>query len=344
MRITIVASLICATMLAFANPSPQERRILITDFSSNLLSPAEVEAVVSNLSDVLSNQRDVSVIDSATRTAAVKELELSLSGGSAQSGRLKLGALLSTSRIVTGSIGKLGARDFLLNAQMLDSQTGEIVKSTSHTYPSLALLLADARNVVASLLLPVKAVPTDYIVMTPDSQKMFFFVPAGYTMLRNEDSGTLAVDGFTTGFWVTVGRPWSFVAGGGFSIPLAVSNRGQTIAPADLQLPMVMEGSLGAGYLADLGGHFLIQAVAGAHFAEFLSMTKSGTYLSNNTVFLDVGPFAEASLWYRLGLSTYVRAGIKASYFPHLFWKFAGTAGTNGFAVEPSLCIGFGRN
>jgi hypothetical protein len=344
MRIAVVAALICAAIGAYPDTSSREQRILIADFGSNLLSAAEVESVVSNLSDLLSKQPGVSVVDAATRAAAVKELELSLSGIGAESGRLKLGALLSASRIVTGSIGKLGSREFILNAQMLDSQTGEIVKSTSRSYLSLALLLSDARNVVASLLLPTKAVPADYIVMTPESQRIFFFVPAGYSALRNEDEGLLSVDGFATGFWVSAGRPWGFVAGGGVSLPLAVSNRGLEIAPSDLQLPMVMEASLGAGYLKDLGRRALLQAVAGAYFAEFLSVTKSGSYLNGNSVFLDVGPFAEASLWYRLRLSGYLRAGIKAAYFPHLFWKWAGGTGTSGYMVEPSICLGFGRN
>lgn len=340
----IVILLLAPAVQAQAVPAAAPpARVLISDFSSNVLSGAELDLLASQLSDAFAGRPEFTVVDAESRRAALRELELSQSA-SASSGRLRLGALLSASQLVTGSIGKARARTYLLNIQLLYAETGEIEKSLSRNYPSLALLLDDARDVVASLLLPVKSVPPEYTVMTPETQKTFIFFPAAYGYLQNSNAGTMLIRGLGTGLWSTVGRPLGLMVGGGGIYPLALSVAGVGIPAANLQLPLVMEGGAGLSYMGSIGRRLLVQAVAGARFAEIMLTAKSGTTASAVPLFLDIGPSAELSLIYRYSLAGYVKAGVGAVYFPHLFPQYGGPATESGFAIQASIAFGIGRN
>jgi hypothetical protein len=260
---------------------------------------------------------------------------------------LKLGALLAATHLITGSIGKASAREFLFNVQMLNAETGEIEKSVSKSYLTLPLLFDDARNVVASLLLPVRVIPSQYTVMTPESQKSFYFFPVQYGWIYNNGFTVLDLHEIGSGIVVTFGRPLGFQLECTVGYPVVLHVDAIPVSAEDLQLPVTMEGSLGISWLFELGGKFQIQTVAGAHFTEFLTSPRVGVVLpisGSSWVFLDIGPFAEASCIYRFSLDGYVKAGIKAAYFPHVFPGMAGSWGSSGLAILPSVCFGFGRN
>ena len=339
----LVAALSSLPAMAPAE-APEPGRVLIADFHSEVLSPGDLASFAASLSDALARRSGLAVVDAASREAALHELEAGEGGATASGGRLRLGEMLSASRIVTGSIGKLGAKSYLLNAQLLNAETGEIEKAISKRYLSMALLVDDSRDVVASLLVPAKVVPPDYIVMTPESQRSFYFFPLQYSYFRNAGADAWIVGSVGSGFWITAGKPLGFLAGCYLGYPLSISIAGQEASASDLQLPLVMEAAAGASYSLGFGKRLAVQVAAGAQFSEFLTIPKGGASVPGySSTFLDIGPFAEASLWYRHSLAGYVKAGVKATYFPHIWERFSGGSGF-GFSIQPSISLGFGRN
>jgi hypothetical protein len=315
-------------LAAQENGSPE--RILITGIQSALLNPGELDALAADLSDALSRE-GLAVIDAAARAAALGELEFSLSGVS--TGQRKAGELVAASHIITGSLGPVGKSEFILNLQLLDSETGEILKSAGRRYHSLALLLSDARNVAASLLLPAPEVPKDYTVVTAWSQKSFFFFPLQYTQLFNEGELSVKAHGLGPSLSVSVGRPWGLMGGGGAAVPFLVVVDGQTVALRDLILPIIFEASLGGYYMVDVGKSLLLQPAAGIAFQEFLGAE----------MFLDFGGFLSLNLLFRLKLDEYINLGTRITYFPHLL-PWSGPKDKNGWALQVGLSYGFGRN
>lgn len=321
-------------------PAPAER-VLIYDIKSSLLNPLELETLVSELSDTLI-KGGLAVIDSRTRNDALKELEFGLSGVSTD--RLRAGQFLSASHIITGSIGPAGKSEFVLNLQLLHTETGEILKTANRRYQSLAMLLSDAKNVVASLLLPVPEIPKDYTVITAASQKNFSFFPLQYGYLQNNGETILRVHGIGPMLMITTGRPWGLVGGGGAAFPLSVTVDGVSLEIKTLTVPVIFEGFIGLSYIADVGKNLLLQGAFGAAFQEFLTLRSSGPFIENETgVFMDFGVFLSANGLFRLKLDEYISLGARVICFPHIL-PWGGPKGNIGLSAQLALSYGFGRN
>lgn len=335
-----------APAAAEARDPPTPRRVLIADIVSPVLAASELEYLAASLSDRFAALPGLSVVDAAARAAALAELEAAFSGGAADSGRLRLGVLVAATHLVTGSIGRAGARGYLMNLQLLAVDTAEIEKSTGRSYPSLALLLADLDNVVASLLLEAREVPAEYVVLTAASQRSFWFFPARAAFLRDGGDG-LALAAVGAGFQAEIGRPWGLVVEASLCRALWIERGGASLSPSELQFPYLIQTGLGARWLGALGGPFLLEAAGGLQFAEFLSMPRSGSTatIQGNAVFLDVGPWAELSLLWRWKLASYLKASLAASWFPHTIRLIGGLSGSgSGLALTPSIAFGLGRN
>jgi len=328
--LVLFISMICGFFPLMAQENGTFERVLISGIHSALLDPGELDALAADLSDALSRE-GLAVIDAAARAAALKELDFSLSGVS--TGRRGVGELVAASHIMTGSLGPAGKSEFILNLQLLNAETGEILKSVSRRYHSLALLLSDARNVAASLLLPPREVPEDYTVITASSQKSFFFFPLQYTYLFNEGETLLRTHGLGPSLSVSGGRPWGLMGGGGAALPFSVMVDSQTVAFRDLILPIIFEASLGVYYLADVGKSLLLQTAAGIAFQEFLGVE----------MFLDFGGFLSLNALYRLKLDEYINLGTRIIYYPHIL-PWSGPKDKNGLALQVGLSYGFGRN
>lgn len=342
---SVIVPLICAFLVAspftsFAGEPILEQRILLSDFSSTDLSPLDLERLVAELSDSLSREPSLSVIDSETRATALRELEFTLSGAASGIERIRLGSLLSATHIVTGSIGRTGSATWLINIQMLNAQTSEIEKSTSRSYPSLALLLADIRDTVASLLYPNREIPSGYVVITPASQRTFYYFPVRYVFLRNENIEVISLHSVGLGFQYSIGRPWGVLFEMALGYPLSISSDGSAVPVSALELPFLMEGAVGALWTRSASSRLLLSGAVGARFAEFLH-----GQLDNVGVFLDIGPFVELSLLRRFKLMNYAKASLGATLYPHVLQiSDAIEPEGSGFAVTLSIAFGFGRN
>ena len=164
--------------------------------------------------------------------------------------------------------------------------------------------------------------PAGYVVITPSSQRTFYFFPFRYVFLRDTNTQTLSVHSAGLGY------------------PVSIDMDGTSIPASSLQLPLLMEGSAGVLWSRATTGRLLFSGAAGLRFGEFLH-----GQLNNEGVFIDIGAFIDLSLAYRHGLTRYGRASLGATLYPHLIQvNEAITPEGSGFSIDFCLAMGFGRN
>lgn len=125
----------------------QHKPILtVMDFKTNSVAKAEMQAVISQLSDALFKSGKYRIIDSSQRDMLLGELEFSLSDCSDKSCQLQAGKLLSAEFIVTGEMERAGGR-LSFSCKLLKTESGALVASDASLYPDLNALLDDLDKV-----------------------------------------------------------------------------------------------------------------------------------------------------------------------------------------------------
>jgi hypothetical protein len=144
----LVLSLSCA-MRAYA--LEQKPILSILDLRISGVSKSDADVLIDFLSSHLLESGEYTLVDRSQREAVLKEIEFSQSDCTDEACQLQIGKLLSANQIVVGSIGKL-EQTYLLNLQIVDVETGRLLKAVSGQYESMEEMIANARSLVRSLI------------------------------------------------------------------------------------------------------------------------------------------------------------------------------------------------
>jgi tetratricopeptide (TPR) repeat protein len=132
-------------------PSGPMPLITVLDFSIENIPKSDGRLIVDLVFSALVSIRRYRVLDRGQRDNILKEIEFSYSACVDEKCQLEIGRLLAADRIVVGSLGKVGQR-FILNAKMLDVQTGEAVSTAYKVFGSLEELVDGTEGVAWSLV------------------------------------------------------------------------------------------------------------------------------------------------------------------------------------------------
>ena len=146
---SVVFLALCCTLGAHAE---QPKPILsILDLRTSGVSKADADVLLDYLSSHVVESGEYTVIDRSQRETVLKEIEFSQSDCTDEACQLKIGKLLSASRIVIGSVGKL-EQIYLLNLKMIEVETGKLLKAVSGQYESMGKMIGDGKSLVRSLI------------------------------------------------------------------------------------------------------------------------------------------------------------------------------------------------
>ena len=149
----IAVAVILASHFSFG----QERRlpiVAVTSFEGRKVDSEDTKTLSDALSDNLVKSGKVRVIERMQIDLILREQGLQTSGAcDNQSCAVEMGKILGVSRIIVGSISRIGAI-YSMNVKMVDVQTGEILKSASqNSADRIDLLLTKSIPAIASEIL-----------------------------------------------------------------------------------------------------------------------------------------------------------------------------------------------
>jgi hypothetical protein len=142
-RLWTVAILLLLPLSAFTQMGEDRPVLAVLDFAAAGVSEAEARVYTEVLSTRIVSSNAYRVIDREQREAILQEIEFSLSDCSDESCQLEAGRLLSASRLVVGSIGRIGIW-FIASARLIDVASGQTLRSVSEKYLSVEALLDGA--------------------------------------------------------------------------------------------------------------------------------------------------------------------------------------------------------
>ena len=140
---------LCCTLGAHAQQSKPILSIL--DLRTSGVSKADADVLLDYLSSHVVESGEYTVIDRSQRETVLKEIEFSQSDCTDEACQLRIGRLLSASRIVIGSVGKL-EQIYLLNLKIIEVETGKLLKAVSGQYESMGKMIGDGKSLVRSLI------------------------------------------------------------------------------------------------------------------------------------------------------------------------------------------------
>ena len=130
-RVTVVAIfLFCFSMSAAGVSSQTKTNIAVSDLSGQSVDQASATIISDRLRTELFNTGIFKVLERQSMQDILKEQGFQQSGCTSDQCMVEIGQLLGVSRIISGTVGKLGGM-FTLNIRMIDVKTGEIVYTTS---------------------------------------------------------------------------------------------------------------------------------------------------------------------------------------------------------------------
>ena len=124
--------------------------VAVMDFQVENLAASEGRLIVDLLSSALASRQVFRVLERSQRDAVLKEIEFSSSECAEESCQLKAGRLLAADRIVVGSLGRVGGR-YILNAKLLQVETGEVAATAYQVYRSLDELVDGCETIAFTL-------------------------------------------------------------------------------------------------------------------------------------------------------------------------------------------------
>jgi len=124
--------------------------VAVLDFRVENMAAADGKLIVDLLSSALIGTRRFRVLDRSQQESILKEIEFSLSDCVDERCQLQVGRMLSADKIVVGSLGRVGGR-YILNAKLLQVQTGEALGSSYQVFPSLDALVDGCEQVAIAL-------------------------------------------------------------------------------------------------------------------------------------------------------------------------------------------------
>jgi TolB-like protein len=117
----------------------------VPDFTTSGISDAEMRLFTDYIASHIVEAGGWRVIDRNQRASILTEQEFSTSDCTDESCQLQVGKLLAASRIVVGSVGMFQGA-VILNAKLIDVESGVALKTASNRYGSMRAMLDDSRR------------------------------------------------------------------------------------------------------------------------------------------------------------------------------------------------------
>ena len=143
---------VCVMLLAVGGMTWAQDKPIITvlDFQVDQVSEAEMKTLISLLSSALFQTQRYTVIDVSERDRLLKEIEFSVSDCSDEGCQVEIGKLLSAEFVVSGRLGKIGAR-YVVSTKMLETSSSRTVSTADGTYSKLEDVIDDLPVIAAKL-------------------------------------------------------------------------------------------------------------------------------------------------------------------------------------------------
>ena len=112
--------------------SSKPLKVAVLDFRGDGIKPDEALALTDRFRADLVRSERFTILERSQMDAILKEQGFQQSGATCSNDEcaVKMGQMLGVDKLVTGSIGKLG-KAFMVNARLVDVQTGKIDKAAS---------------------------------------------------------------------------------------------------------------------------------------------------------------------------------------------------------------------
>ena len=223
--------------------------ITVLDFAASGISVSEAEVFADFMSAHIVETGVFRVIDRMQRQSLLQEIEFSQAGCADEECQLEIGRLLAASRIVVGSIGKVG--DYvLLNLKLIMVETGETLRSASGRYEDLNEMVEDTERLASDL---VREAPAPPAVETPTVAEALWSERRRERLQEEMDHLLRTVDTQRYGAWLERSNLAALEAAGALEDKLAF-------------LKQYLRASAPHGISLELGG--LLEAGAGTAYTD----------------------------------------------------------------------------
>jgi hypothetical protein len=115
---------------------PADQTITVLDFSLQNLSASEGKLIVDVLERAVVRTNRYQVIDRAEREKRLQEVQFSYEDCKSEECPIEIGKLVSSDRILVGSLGKVGSRA-IIRLELIDVQAGSTIYMADHVYSSI---------------------------------------------------------------------------------------------------------------------------------------------------------------------------------------------------------------
>jgi TolB-like protein len=129
---------------------PTDQTITVLDFSLQNLSASDGKLIVDVLERAIVRTNRYQVIDRAQREELLQEIQFSYEGCQSEECQQEIGKLLSSDRILVGSLGKVGSRA-IIRLELIDVQAGSTIYMADHVYPSIDELVDACPSIAEDL-------------------------------------------------------------------------------------------------------------------------------------------------------------------------------------------------
>lgn len=124
--------------------------VAVLDFYSDVLSEDELTSISSRLSSELLRNDQYILVEVSQRDTIIEEMAFSLSGFVDENQALEIGAMLSAEALVMGTVALVDDQ-YVISAKLVETTTGEILRSTEDQYKSINSLLTGLRFLARDL-------------------------------------------------------------------------------------------------------------------------------------------------------------------------------------------------
>ena len=144
-RITVLLFLLFISITSVLFASPDKTSIAVLPLQEQGISPSEALVLTNELRSVIVQSENYIVVERNNMESILKEQGFQQSGCTSAECAVEAGKLLGVSKMVTGSVGKLGEL-YNINLRMFDVGTGQIEKSVGQRHEGSIEELLDVIN------------------------------------------------------------------------------------------------------------------------------------------------------------------------------------------------------
>jgi TolB-like protein len=159
-RKQVVIALICLTLMNSALIAEGDISIAVLPLEGSGIESSEAQVLTDELRSVLVQSGQFVVLERSNMESILKEQGFQLSGCTSAECALEAGKLLGVSKMVAGSVGKLGEL-FNISIRMFDVETGQIEKTVSRKHEGS---VEELLNVIIRLGNDLSGVQQDRII------------------------------------------------------------------------------------------------------------------------------------------------------------------------------------